>query len=131
MTVPVILGMGIETSIWGLIIANAIKFIWLLVLLDRYAEFKFSFAYLKAHFKLGVPLIMSCLLSGSSQYIDGFIASWTSDPAKFAVFRYGAKEFPFTNSLASGLGNAMLTGFSNSYDSKSSSMRRSQTFTGC
>ena len=83
-------------------------------MLERYAKFQFSFAYIKTHLKLGMPLIFSYLLSGSSQYIDGFIASWTTLPSNFAVFRYGAKELPFASSFANGLNNAMLTEFSSS-----------------
>lgn len=109
---PALLGWGLEMCIWGLIAINVVKFVWLLVLLQRYAEFKFSFPYLKTHLKLGSPLFASCLLSGSSQYIDGFIASWLSDPSRFAVFRYGVKELPFASSMANGLSNAMLTEFS-------------------
>ncbi len=108
----VILGLGIETAIWALIAVSAVRFIWLLVLLERYAEFRFSFEYIKTHFRLGMPLIMSSLLSGSSQYIDGFIASWTLTPDRFATFRYGSKELPFSKDLSNGLNNAMLTGFS-------------------
>lgn len=107
----VILHLGIDMAIWALIAVNVVKFIWLLVLLERYAEFKVSFAYIRTHLHLGMPLVMSCLLSGSSQYIDGFIASWTSLPEKFAIFRYGAKELPFASSMANGLGNGMLTEF--------------------
>jgi O-antigen/teichoic acid export membrane protein len=127
---PVIMGLGIEMSIWGLIAVSAVKFLWLLVLLEKYAVFRFSWEYLKTHFKLGMPLVMSCLLSGSSQYIDGFIASWTNISGGFAVFRYGAKELPFVNSLSTGLGNSMLTGFSSSekmrramYDLKNKSLK--------
>lgn len=109
---PVLLNMGIKMAIIGLIAINGIRFIWLLILLKRYAAFTFSFAYLKVHLKLGTPLVLSCLLSGSTQYIDGFVASWTSNPERFAVFRYGAKELPFASSMANGLGNAMLTEFS-------------------
>lgn len=108
----VILGLGIETAIWALILVSAVRFVWLLVLLERYAEFRFSFEYIKTHFRLGMPLIMSSLLSGSSQYIDGFIASWTLTPDRFATFRYGSKELPFSKDLSNGLNNAMLTGFS-------------------
>ena len=108
----VVLKLGIDIAIWALVAVTAVRFIWLLVLLERYAEFKFSFSYIKTHLRLGMPLVLSCLLSGSSQYIDGFIASWTSLPDKFAVFRYGAKEFPFVSSMANGLGNGMLTEFS-------------------
>jgi O-antigen/teichoic acid export membrane protein len=107
----VILKMGIETAIWALISVSAVRFIWLMVLLERYAEFKFSFEYIKTHFRLGTPLILSSLLSGSSQYIDGFMASWTMTPDRFATFRYGSKELPFSKDLANGLNNAMLTGF--------------------
>jgi O-antigen/teichoic acid export membrane protein len=108
---PVILNWGIKMAIIGLIGINGIRLVWLLVLLKKYAEFKFSFKYLKTHFKLGLPLIGSYLLSGSSQYIDGFVASWLSDPASFALFRYG-KEQTFTKDLTSGLNNAKLTEFS-------------------
>lgn len=109
---PVVLGWGIDMAIWGLITATAVKFIWLLILLERYAKFDFSLAYMRTHLRLGLPLIFSSLLSGSSQYIDGFIASWTSLPGKFAIFRYGAKELPFASSFANGLNNAMLMEFS-------------------
>jgi O-antigen/teichoic acid export membrane protein len=127
---PVILNWGIEMAIIGLIGINGVRLVWLLVLLKKYAEFQFSFKYLKTHFKLGVPLIGSCLLSGSSQYIDGFISSWISDPASFALFRYGSKELPFSKDLTNGLNNAKLTEFSNSerarramYDIKQRSLR--------
>ena len=108
----VVLKLGIDMAIWALIAVNVVKFLWLLVLLERYAEYKFSFSYMKTHLRLGMPLVMSSLLSGSTQYIDGFIASWTSLPDNFARFRYGAKELPFASSLANGLGNGMLTEFS-------------------
>lgn len=108
---PVILGWGLEMGIWGLVLTNVLKFIWLLILLEKYAKFKFSFNFIKAHMRLGIPLVLSTLLSGSSQYIDGFIASWTSLPGTFTIFRYGAKELPFASSFANGLNNAMLTKF--------------------
>jgi O-antigen/teichoic acid export membrane protein len=108
----VIAKFGIGMAIWALVGVSVVKFIWLLVLLERYAKFTFSFQYIKLHLRLGMPLIASCLLSGSSQYIDGFVASWTSLPERFAIFRYGAKELPFASSLANGLGNGLLTQFS-------------------
>lgn len=111
---PVIAGLGIDMAIWGLIAVSAVRFIWLLILLERYAKFQFSFAFIKTQLQLGTPLIFSYVLSGSSQYIDGFIASWTTLPGNFAVFRYGAKELPFASSFANGLNNAMLTEFSSS-----------------
>jgi O-antigen/teichoic acid export membrane protein len=58
-------------------------------------------------------LILTTLISGSAQYTDGVIISAVyRDPAWFAWFRYGAKEFPLVLMLANGLSNAMLPEFS-------------------
>ena len=57
--------------------------------------------------------MITTLISGSAQYTDGFIVSVVfRDPAKFALFRYGAKEFPLFLMLANGLSSAMLSEFS-------------------
>jgi O-antigen/teichoic acid export membrane protein len=61
--------------------------------------------------KLGYPIILSALLSGSTQYIDGALASFTVGSERFAVFRVGTVELPMVNQLANGLSNAMLVGF--------------------
>ena len=58
-------------------------------------------------------LILTFLISGSAQYVDGIIISVKySDPGVFAMYRYGAKEFPLTMLLANGLSNALLPHFS-------------------
>ena len=68
---------------------------------------------MKEHLYLGAPLILTSLISGSAQYSDGVIISAVyRDPAMFAWFRYGAKEFPLVLMLANGLSNAMLPEFS-------------------
>lgn len=72
-----------------------------------------SYEFMKEHLYLGLPLILTTLISGSAQYTDGIIvAAVFRDPAKFALFRYGAKEFPLVLMLANGLSNAMLPEFS-------------------
>jgi O-antigen/teichoic acid export membrane protein len=74
---------------------------------------KISVEFMKEHLYLGVPLILTSLISGSAQYTDGVIISAVyRDPAMFAWFRYGAKEFPLVLMLANGLSNAMLPEFS-------------------
>jgi O-antigen/teichoic acid export membrane protein len=68
---------------------------------------------MKEHLYLGIPLILTTLISGSGQYTDGIIISaFYKDPAKFAWFRYGAKEFPLVLMMANGLNAAMLSEFS-------------------
>ncbi len=74
---------------------------------------KISVEFMKEHLYLGAPLILTSLISGSAQYTDGVIIStYYHDPAVFAWFRYGAKEFPLVLMLANGLSNAMLPEFS-------------------
>jgi O-antigen/teichoic acid export membrane protein len=108
---PVIFGYEFIYALWGLTIITIARFIWLLVLLKKYTQIRFSWVFIKEHISLAVPLVISTLLSGSAQYIDGLIVSSKFSPEKFAIFRYGAKEMPLVATLASGLNNAMLTQF--------------------
>jgi O-antigen/teichoic acid export membrane protein len=110
---PIIMHKDIIWSIYGLLIVAGVRWVWLIILLRRYTEMKISVPFIKEHLYLGGPLILSSLISGSGQYIDGLIiTTWYDDPAVFAIFRYGAKEFPLVMMLASGLSNAMLSEFS-------------------
>ncbi len=111
-TVPVLSGYPIEYAVKGLILISVIRLFWLGVLMKRYSMLKFSASFVREHFALGMPLIISSLLSGSAQYIDGIIVSGSFDAASFAVFRFGAKELPLVLLLANGLSNAMLPEFS-------------------
>ena len=110
---PLILGKDIIWSIYGLLAITVVRWVWLIILLRRYSEMKVSYEFMKEHLYLGIPLILTTLISGSAQYTDGVIISAVfRDPEKFALFRYGAKEFPLVLMLANGLSNAMLPEFS-------------------
>jgi O-antigen/teichoic acid export membrane protein len=110
---PLILGKDLIWSIYGLLAVTSIRWVWLIILLRRYTEMKISVKFMKEHLYLGLPLILTTLISGSAQYTDGIIVSAVyRDPAWFAWFRYGAKEFPLVLMLANGLSNAMLPEFS-------------------
>jgi O-antigen/teichoic acid export membrane protein len=110
---PILLGKGIIWSIYGLLLITGFRWIWLIILLRRYTLMKVSVEFMKEHLYLGIPLIITTLISGSAQYVDGVIISAVyRDPEKFAWFRYGAKEFPLVLMLANGLSTAMLSEFS-------------------
>ena len=101
---PLLFGKGIIWSIYGLLAITFIRWIWLIILLRRYTEMKISVDFMKEHLYLAAPLILTTLISGSGQYSDGIIISTIyKDPAKFAWFRYGAKEFPLVLMMANGL----------------------------
>jgi O-antigen/teichoic acid export membrane protein len=59
-----------------------------------------------------LPLILSFLLSGSSDYIDGFLVTSHFGSDAFAIFRYGAREFPVSLLLANALSTAMVPALS-------------------
>ena len=110
---PVINGGGIETIINSLILIVVIKNIFTLYLVFRYSKISFSFKFIKTNIRVAFPLILSFLLSGSAQYIDGFIIKYRFDEKVFAVFRYGAKEFPLLILLSDAMSTAFVNNFNN------------------
>ena len=113
LALPIILGYDFYYSFLGLVGVSILRWILLLFLLYKYSVFSISFAYIKEHLKVGLPLILSSLLSGSAQYIDGLIITYRFDEAMFAIFRYGAREFPFVVILANAFSNSMTPEFKN------------------
>jgi O-antigen/teichoic acid export membrane protein len=98
-------------SIMGIVGSAVFRFVWLLVLLFRNAELKINPVYTKALTLLSLPLVISAVLSGSIEYINGFIVQHYFDDATFAIFRNGAKELPLAMLLANSFSNAMLPKF--------------------
>ena len=59
--------------------------------------------------KLCSPLILGLLISGSADYIDSFLVIHFFGSESFAIFKYGAKEFPLSLLLANSLSLAMVS----------------------
>lgn len=110
--VPPLLGFGIEGSLIGLIVSSLVRFAWVLLLLFNYSGIGINLRFILKHLRISAPLIFSMLLSGSGQYIDGLIIGSHYDEATFAVFRFGAREFPLVLLLANAFNTSMLPGFS-------------------
>ena len=116
---PPVFGKSMELSMAGLLASAAFRLVWLLVILFRNSVPEFDFGFMKQNLKSAWPLIVSMLLSGSGQYIDGFIITAYFDDATFAVFRYGAREFPLVLLLANAFSASMLPGFADRLQLKS------------
>ena len=110
--VPIMLGMGIVAAIAGLTLTSLLRFLFLIRLLFRYAEFKLSMPFILNNLYVGYPIMLSALLSGSTQYVDSLVATIAFDAKDFAIFRYGCKELPFVVMMTSGLNNALIPAFS-------------------
>ncbi|MFC2150910.1 lipopolysaccharide biosynthesis protein [Bacteroidota bacterium] len=109
---PVLLGYDVIWSLRSLVVVSIIKNIWLVTLLYNYAEIKYSFPFIKEVLAYSGPIILSVLVSGSAQYVDGMVVTTHYSADGFAIFRYGAKELPFVLMMAAGLSSAMLVEFS-------------------
>ena len=111
-SLPAILGHGIEYCLAGLVVSAFLRYLWLLVLLKKYALLSFSGSFIREHLHYGYPLILTTFLGASANYIDGFLVLNRFDSSTFAIFRYGAKEFPLVLLMANALSNAMIPEFS-------------------
>lgn len=108
---PAWLGWGINACLLGALVWAAFRYLFLWFLLLRYVKLEFDGNYQREHIGVSMPLVLSALVSGSAQYVDGFIVRSRFDESVFAVFRYGAREFPVVLLMANAFSNAMLPVF--------------------
>lgn len=106
--VPVLAGYGIETSFKFLILTGLFKILLLIFLLKKFSEAEFIPELWKRQISISIPLITGLLVSGSAEYIDGFLISTHFGPETFAIFRYGARELPLSLILANAMSTAMI-----------------------
>ncbi len=110
-TLPIIIGFDLGYGLYGLVLVNILRFIWLGFIILKYSKIQLSVKFIQEFLILSAPLVTSFLLSGSAQYIDGFIISYKFDEATLAIFRYGAREVPVYVLLINAFGNAMTPSF--------------------
>lgn len=106
--VPVYKGYSIESGIALLALWSALRYLWLVRLLLKYAVIVINSSYLKDHLSVSAPLILSFIIAGSAEYIDGFLVNHFFEPARFAIFRYGARELPLSLLMANALSTAVI-----------------------
>lgn len=111
-SMPIVLGGTIQLSFAGLVAISLIRYIWVLILIKKYSTPVFSIAFIKEHLYLALPLVFSALIGGSATYVDGLLVLFKFDSAKFALFSYGAREFPLVLLMANALSTAFIPEFS-------------------
>ena len=105
---PFYLGLGLEQSLQGLIVLAVFRFIVAFILVPGKQFFKPDLQLAANQWKLALPLTGGLLISGSADYIDGFLVTMNFGPEAFAYFRYGAREFPLSLLMANALSMAMV-----------------------
>ena len=102
------MGYTIESAIALLVLWSIIRLFWLLRMIITLSTPDFKFNLIKGHLLIAWPLILSYLIGGSTDYIDGVMATHFFGPTTFAVFRFGAREFPISLLLANALSISLI-----------------------
>ncbi len=106
---PIYLGMGLREVMIGLIAWAAFKFIWLVALMLRHARWQWDDAFFKAYLPLAAPLLLLAFIGKGADYAGGLMVSLLfEDEKSFAVFRYGAREFPIAVMMVGALAISLL-----------------------
>lgn len=110
---PALLGWGIEAAVKGMTLSYFLRYLWLWILLATNYRLRISLPFLQRYIRTAIPLIGAIFLSGSAEYVDGFIVTTHFDEETLAIFRYGAREFPLTILMANALSASLLPAMGN------------------
>ncbi len=113
--VPIKLGFGLEGGITALVLLSGLKFAWAAGLALRFGRIGFDKKMILSYLVFCAPLMLSNVVSNLILLFDNWLVGWHfGDPAVFAVYRYGAREFPLATALVGALGIAMIPHLSTS-----------------
>ena len=99
---------GFENAILYYGLFALVKFIFACIVTSSYSLIKINKTLVLNLLKTSTPLILSFVVTGSAQYIDGYLVSKFFGESELAIFRYGARELPFSLLLANALSLAMV-----------------------
>ncbi len=106
---PIYLGMTLKTAVLGLIFWAGFKYLWGIILLVKYCEWKLDFSFFKIYLPVLLPLLLFALIGKGSEYISGLVVTSMFDDEKaFAIFRYGARELPLAVLLVGALATSLI-----------------------
>lgn len=108
--IPYFLKWNPSTIFYALFIFSGLKHLFLFLFLKSNFEFQFKFSIGWKWIINSLPLIFYSLLGSMHIILDGFLVNYfyPDNPEKFAIFRYGSKELPFSVALTASLGLAIL-----------------------
>lgn len=109
LVLPVYSGFGLEGSVKSLIALSIGRWLWAARLAIHFGKFKIDYGILLQYLIFCAPLMLSNVISNLLILFDNWLVGWHyHDPAVFAVYRYGAREFPLATALVSALGTSMI-----------------------
>lgn len=113
---PLWLGYGIRASFWGLVVLGAVRWLWTAGLVLSIGRAVWRPDIIRLYLAFASPLVLNVVISNFILLFDNWLVGWWyRDEAVFAVFRYGAREFPLAQALATALGVAIIPRLSEAF----------------
>jgi Na+-driven multidrug efflux pump len=108
--VPIWAGYDLGYSISAMICVAAIRYIWLIFNILQNNNFIVNVKIIQSFLWLSLPLIGYSFIGGFITAFSSWIVNWfyQGDLQQFAIFRYGAREFPLTLALVTGLSTGIV-----------------------
>jgi Na+-driven multidrug efflux pump len=108
--VPIWLGYDLGYSISAMIMVAVIRYIWLIFNILQNKNFIIDVKIIQSFLWLSLPLMGYSFLGGFTIAFSSWIVNWfyQGDLHQFALFRYGAREFPLTLALVTGLSTGIV-----------------------
>lgn len=106
---PIYWGMSLRETMLGLIGWAAFKYVWGVFLVGKYGHWQIDFSFFKKYLPLFWPLLLFGLVGKGSEYVSGLVVtSLFTEESAFAVFRYGAREFPLAVLMVGALASSLI-----------------------
>jgi O-antigen/teichoic acid export membrane protein len=99
---------SIDYLLFALILAAIFRFIWLLAILIRNNCYVLNFPFLKPFIWQSALLALSILLGSVADYFDEMLVNLKYSKQWFAIFKYGAKEFPLLLLISNALNTVFI-----------------------
>ena len=109
--VPIVLDLGVPAMMFALAAFSVVR--WVFALYDGrwFADGYPSRGLITAFIVFVFPLVFHAFNSGLMDFVDGWIVSWYFGEEQFALYRFGAKEFPVNALLIGGLLTGLIPVF--------------------
>ncbi|HHM20750.1 MAG TPA: hypothetical protein ENJ20_01895, partial [Bacteroidetes bacterium] len=106
---PIYMGLTLREVVLGLIAWALLKYIWGVGVVARHGHWQLDFIFLKKYLPLFWPLLLLGLIGKGSEFASGLVVSALfADEKAFAVYRFGAREFPLAVLMVGALATALL-----------------------
>ncbi|MEY2899665.1 MAG: hypothetical protein RL138_1718 [Bacteroidota bacterium] len=99
---------SIDYLLFALVLAAIFRFIWLLAILIRNNCYVIDFPFLKPFIWQSALLALSILLGSVADYFDEMLVNLKYSKQWFAIFKYGAKEFPLLLLISNALNTVFI-----------------------